>query len=173
MLCPRRDEIGPSPIFKLPAEDSWINRDGHKRCSYCGSLHPDEFMAALEAGERVVPTDKNYKAYLHLPNPDAGKTVKIGSSTGPVVNPYTGEKNIPDPNFIERLTGRYDRPIMGVAGDTKQVKFYFQHLSVMQRRRIVDMLNAKSLMFAEPGYFYVPPFFVEFAKPKTEAGNES
>jgi len=27
-------------------------------------MKPDEFLSAVEAGEMVTPTDKNYKAYL-------------------------------------------------------------------------------------------------------------
>lgn len=61
--CPRRD---PSfdKVSKLPLTDRWVQVDGMRCCSYCGSLHPDDFMSAIEAGEEVVPTDKNYKAYL-------------------------------------------------------------------------------------------------------------
>jgi hypothetical protein len=34
------------------------------KCDYCGSLHPDEFMARIKAGENIGPTDKSYKAYV-------------------------------------------------------------------------------------------------------------
>lgn len=33
-------------------------------CSYCGSMSPEEFFKAVEAGAEVGPTDKNYKAYV-------------------------------------------------------------------------------------------------------------
>lgn len=108
MLCPRREEIGPSSVFKLPAEDNW--RDG-KTCSYCGSLNPDEFMRAIEAGATITPTDKNYKAYL-----------------------------------TDSVRGHQ--------------KFYFQHLDMDQRKKMVDLLNAGQLKFAFPGHFYVLPFFM-------------
>lgn len=33
-------------------------------CSFCGSLHPDTFMSAIQKECIIIPTDKNYKAYL-------------------------------------------------------------------------------------------------------------
>lgn len=39
-------------------------------------------------------------------------------------------------------------------------KFYFQHLSVDQRKRFVDLYNDKTLKLAFPGHFYVRPFFM-------------
>lgn len=58
MLCPRRQGIvGP---FKLPEQDEW--RDG--KCSFCGSVSPEAFMAAAESGVELGPTDKSYKAYV-------------------------------------------------------------------------------------------------------------
>ena len=75
-ICPRRAEIGDHSIFKYPTTDSWNvgsslapyheSPDFHS-CSYCGSLHPDEFLYYLEQGWYLVPTDKNYKAYLGKP----------------------------------------------------------------------------------------------------------
>lgn len=60
-FCPRG--AGPDSPFKAP-----MNGEAHWRgdatCSYCGSLSPDAFFAAVEAGGEVVPTDKTYKAYV-------------------------------------------------------------------------------------------------------------
>lgn len=39
------------------------------------------------------------------------------------------------------------------------LKFYFQHLSEEQQKEFVDMMNAKTIRFKNPGYFYVLPFF--------------
>lgn len=47
-----------------------------------------------------------------------------------------------------------------VKGDTVAIKFYFQHLSVEQRKRFVDLMNTKTLKIGAPGYFYSKPFFV-------------
>jgi hypothetical protein len=57
--CPRRQqEIGP---WDRNAADSWR---ANGTCSFCGSMHPDEFMRRAEAGEEIDPTDKDYKAYV-------------------------------------------------------------------------------------------------------------
>lgn len=63
MQCPRKiGDTGGSPVFKIAqSEDTWRENN---TCSYCGSLHPDEFMRRLETGEQVIPTDKGYKAYV-------------------------------------------------------------------------------------------------------------
>ena len=66
--CPRRGES-----FRQTAEgelaDHWRdnahNTEGGKHsCSYCGSIHPDEFMQAVRDGVEIGPTDKSYKAYM-------------------------------------------------------------------------------------------------------------
>lgn len=60
MVCPRR-LLPLTDVFKLPKEDMWR---GDKTCSYCGSLHPDEFFKAIEEGLEITPTDKSYKVYV-------------------------------------------------------------------------------------------------------------
>lgn len=40
-------------------------------CSWCGSLHPDMFMAVIQDGTAsLVPTDKNHKVYARIDNKD-------------------------------------------------------------------------------------------------------
>ena len=57
--CGRRGTLTGDPL------DHYCDRGGHMACSYCGSVHPDEFMAAVEAGEvELEPTDKSYKVYV-------------------------------------------------------------------------------------------------------------
>jgi hypothetical protein len=59
--CPRRvNELG--PWEHKEGLDTW-REDG--TCSFCGSLHPDKFIQAVKDGAGVVPTDKNYKAYVN------------------------------------------------------------------------------------------------------------
>lgn len=61
--CPRRiHELG--PWMNAEGLDDWRGDGSERTCSFCGSLHPDEFMAAVERGEELIPTDKNYKAYI-------------------------------------------------------------------------------------------------------------
>lgn len=33
-------------------------------CSYCGSMQPEALFSAIERGEHLTPTDKNYKVYV-------------------------------------------------------------------------------------------------------------
>lgn len=121
--CPRRDEGYAMPVDGQNEDkpDHWVALDmgvigarGGRHCSFCGSLHPDDFMRMITEGETLEPTDKNYKAYVSA-------SEKVG------------------PN-----------------GD----KFYFQHLSVEQRKALVDMVNARTIHFGHPGGFYRLPFFM-------------
>lgn len=113
--CPRRREQGmlnpddPAHLFDHWREHAHL-APGARSCSYCGSVHPDDFMQAVRAGVEVGPTDKNYKAYM----------------TGPGFD---------------------------------HAKFYYQHLSVEQRGKFVQMINDKTMKIGEPGYFYTLPFF--------------
>lgn len=71
--CPRRIEQGlhqTDSVFK----DSGPNLDGYGKrngpvgqkrgCTYCGSMHPDDFMQAIRDGLEIGPTDKGYKFYV-------------------------------------------------------------------------------------------------------------
>lgn len=62
IYCPRGP--GPGSPFSSPfnGEMTWGKNN---TCSYCGSLHPDIFMARVEAGTiKLQATDKNYKVYV-------------------------------------------------------------------------------------------------------------
>jgi hypothetical protein len=73
MRCPRRDE-NPSSDQVFPGPDHWravrnpgggMIGDNERTCSYCGSMHPDDFMAIAAAGTAELgPTDKSYKVYV-------------------------------------------------------------------------------------------------------------
>jgi|SRR5579871_5547015 len=67
---------GPDSPFVAPfnGEATWRDEpDGTRTCSYCGSLHPDDFLdimqhyAAGEEGYRFSTTSKGYKAYGNRP----------------------------------------------------------------------------------------------------------
>lgn len=66
LWCPRRRESGLGVSVNVDTDpgDRWEDRNGVPCCSYCGSCHPDEFFRAVRDGEHIVPTDKNYKAYV-------------------------------------------------------------------------------------------------------------
>lgn len=71
--CPRRAENGmddPASPFKGAGQNLDTYTSGHgligqaRGCSYCGSMHPDDFMQAMREGKELGVTDKNYKAYV-------------------------------------------------------------------------------------------------------------
>ena len=65
-LCPRRDEFAPDGIPSgMPKTDTWLREYGYRTCSWCGSMHPEDFMRICRSGSgEVGPTDKRYKAYV-------------------------------------------------------------------------------------------------------------
>lgn len=74
-VCPRRfesifgsvniEDETPTDIWRLnPSEPPGIVGAGQRCCSYCGSMHPDDLFAAIERGDELGPTDKNYKLYV-------------------------------------------------------------------------------------------------------------
>lgn len=140
--CPRRMEES-GPWERKENLDQWDNsRDvpGMRTCSFCGSMNPNEFMAKVEAGVEVGPTDKSYKCYVQL---DTGiNPITVTEDTGP------------------RST--FTRTIGGV----KQMKFYYQHLNEAQMLRFIELLNTRQMKIGLPGHFYVRPFFcVSMPKP--------
>lgn len=71
--CPRRIENGTdypnSPLRGsgrgLDIYDTVHGLVGQSRgCSYCGSMHPDDFMQAVRDHQEIGPTDKSYKLYV-------------------------------------------------------------------------------------------------------------
>jgi hypothetical protein len=86
MTCPRRAENGmdrDNGPFKNSGNglDRWqkFKSNGDRVCSYCGSLHPEDFFALVKAcaetdaevpyetATRIEPSDKGYKVYVHRP----------------------------------------------------------------------------------------------------------
>lgn len=150
--CPRRAEHF-SPAALESNTDTW-REDG--TCSFCGSLSGDQFMREVAAGTKIEPTDKDYKAYLDVANPDVGKPVLKEGWANPPPEKLAQIKN--DPAWTEVRPGVWDK--YGPADAIKHAKFYFQHLSVEQRHQFIELLNAKRVNIGEPGRFYRLPFFI-------------
>lgn len=72
-MCPRRDENPMS--FSYPGPDHWnkFKSNGNRTCSYCGSLHPEDFFEIVKKsgecveGYEIEPSDKGYKVYVRQP----------------------------------------------------------------------------------------------------------
>lgn len=162
--CPRQANEGVLPS-QLSHASHW--RDD-RTCSYCGSMHPDDLFAAIEAGSEVGPTDKSYKVYVDIPNPKAGQP-SVRSSAN--FNAGKGFIKV-TPENIDALPldknqrgyamepGREYWVQPGIEAPREQGKFYFQHLSVEEQQRFIDLLNAKKINIGMPGYFYSRPFFI-------------
>lgn len=161
--CPRQAEA--TMQTQLDHATTWRLERGLRTCSYCGSMHPDEFMAAVEAGARVTPTDKNYKVYIDVPESEPDQmTVTTSISWVPtadeiargVYQKFTRDL-VRRHGLPERYTDRWGR--MTPRGDNRHMKHYFQHLSDEQRTRFVELMNAGTMTIAMPGHFYTLPFF--------------
>ena len=62
LICPCRGT--PNEKFK---DYYRSDKQGYMVCSYCGSVHPDQFMVWLEDHMPPAPTKKDYKVYVDHP----------------------------------------------------------------------------------------------------------
>jgi len=65
--CPRRmSDFG--PWKREEGLDDFTSGHGiigqARGCTFCGSMHPDDFMEAARTGAEIGPTDKSYKVYV-------------------------------------------------------------------------------------------------------------
>lgn len=72
--CPRRDESVERYAEVVGSADFWRTLPNKDRvCSFCGSLHPDDFIRICDCAARDVPgyevdhSDKSYKVYVRQP----------------------------------------------------------------------------------------------------------
>lgn len=177
-ICPQ--QRGAVLPFQVSHVATWRvdDRDGHGKetCSYCGSLHPDAFMAAAEAGLQLTPTDKSYKVYVDLPRGDVGQPVVSGMgavrSGGGWVTASEEHRALIERTWMkesaDRAIANGEAILISAQTATNTEKFYFEHLSEDQKQRFVELLNAGTLKLAAPGYFYAAPFFIRFG-PKSDA----
>ena len=112
--CPRK-LAECSPVFYTYHLDVSWREDN--TCSWCGSLKPAEFFAALDRGAEYVGTDKSYKAYLsgeeapgvrgackfyfqHMDESDMGRFIDLmnAGTIQPYVLPYFVRRGAPEPS---------------------------------------------------------------------------
>ena len=175
--CPRRPE--------RPFE--YLNKPDDGTCDYCGSLDADVFMARLEAGDVTLdPTDKNYKVYVHNNGGAPFKqTHRIDTPEGRRKNAAVCAARIQQDPACEMSDADRDDAKRYAAGEeldpmdqrhwkwttreVQEVKFYFEHLNEEQKKRFVELLNAKKITLNYPGYFYRTPFFIRYGEPTPAA----
>lgn len=144
--CPQ----APPPDSPLHRPFAYLNKPDDGTCDYCGSLDPDVLMAGLEAGTvELGPTDKNYKVYVKNVG---GEPFKQSYRVDQPSKPGEVMKDPMDQTKWEWETR-----------EVQDAKFYFEHLSEDQKKRFVELLNAKRIRVGYPGHFYRLPFFVTAA----------
>lgn len=186
------DEICPVHGYPYKQQRGMANGIESLHCSYDGSLHPDVFMEWLDKpGTTLTPTDKNYKVYIRVASDDTDE-MRVVSSTSREQRPGDdqgmeyGREWMAYEDAVERypeLRDDYERHLrhietlgsshpwrhethwvqVGPRGNTREDKFYFEHLSDEQKTKFVEMLNAKKLNLDYPGHFYRLPFFISTA----------
>lgn len=167
--CPRQTN---EAVMRVQKEhrSHWTD-DG--RCSYCGSISNDDFMLHVESGCTVTPTDKTYKVYIDVPNESCGALTVTGAASTRMSQDWitpdemSAEQKhaLDESGYVDDLFGERFY-LFGKEGATRHEKFYFQHLTMPQMRRFVELLNEKKIKLAYPGRFYVAPFFITYNKRK-------
>lgn len=171
--CPRRRENGmdrdDSPLRGSGQNlDTYTSRGGlvgqPRGCSYCGSMPPDDFMAAVKSGAEVEPTDKSYKLYVKgIPNPNPGQLYILSTSNHPspglrgwkdlaraekkLVKSEYGQQSYFKDNYKERY---YSFRTM----TTVEAKFYTAHLSPEQGHEFYRLWMDGKVNWGYPGRPY-------------------
>ena len=151
--CPRRSE---APYDIHPRDNDYDPSDD--TCNYCGSMNPDTFMERVEAGDvELGATDKNYKVYVR----NSG-----GKPFGNTYRDCPKDKEMVGASGNKYMVSSCDRGpdecTHWVTRTTDSTKFYFQHLSVDQRKRFIELMNQDGKLKMKGGFrFYVMPFFCQ------------
>lgn len=71
-----------------PANERWPQGIPYRTCSYCGSIHPEDLLAALDAGAELHGSDWKYgwphKFYVeNIPNPHRDEPAEVGKKSCP------------------------------------------------------------------------------------------
>lgn len=170
--CPRRAESA----HEFPGPDRWDNRASLAQgigpcCSYCGSLNPYLFMDKIRNGWIVEPTDKSYKAYVDEPYSDEQlEHIKTDSRIWQHARQMKLDEGLTDGEATaaaDEHWNKYEDPWR--KGHTV-AKFYYQHLDEQQRAEFIELYNAKTMLLAYPGRFYVTPYFCRNCAGDCESG---
>ncbi len=150
----------PAPHWQRRGWDGGPYSQEHYRvCSYCGSMHPEDLRNLIAGGSTTIQgTTKAYKRYIMTPNPIAGREVRIGSRSGPIVHvggepqgavarllaPIDRERSgVPEGHrigLLQRLRGTWEHDMLGTAPRMIQQKFYMEHVTREEWDEIVRPL---------------------------------
>lgn len=129
---------------------------GMRKCSYCGSLHPDDLLRVLKTpGTHYSGSDWKYgwphKFYIEPVNPKAEELVEVGGATGDGTDPLDrwrchahGEKPCECPK--EKATGYWQRAILGKR-PTLFCKWYNEHLEDMTDEQFQEFSQISKTLF--------------------------
>ena len=161
-ICPRRSE---TPMVQARGNDFWSKdtESGYRRCSCCGSMHPDDLFEMIEKKTcEISGTDKNYKIYVDAPHPHVGAP-RIFSSCS---HPSHGYEKLTedrakqaglDSYAIHAHLGGYVK--IDRQGPRANLKFYYMHLSDEQRNRFIELYNSRQLPLEPQFGLYRTPYF--------------
>lgn len=148
--------------------DKWRISDGYRSCEHCGSMHPDDLFAAIEAGAMITGTDKNYKIYVEPahPDPDGMRVVSATRDAHRRWGNLDEWVEITDENrhLLKGWGDDYRFVMLSKNGPTAHAKFYFEHLDDAAQARFVELYNAKKINLEPKFGLYVSPFFMRFVK---------
>lgn len=158
--CPRQGDATLSS--QLIHVSEWKERPDGLACSYCGSMHPDDFFKAIEQKCELGPTDKNYKVYVEVPDSRHGEpwiysTANFKFDERAILVTAENVHLYKDLTDFRDLIGSWIT--IGVRPVHVSRKFYFYHLSDEQKLKFIDLLNQRQINIGVPGRFYVLPFF--------------
>lgn len=135
-------------------------------CSHCGGLRPSLALLAIQGGAKVTPTDKNYKMYLELPNPEVGKLRIIGSRNFESGRDDGFQKVTPEliaaHPHIDFRHHMNDWVQLSPHTATRTAKVYFNHFSESQAVELVRLWLSGKINFEYPGSFYSGLCFREY-----------
>lgn len=139
---------------------------GHLRgCSWCGSMHPSDLAAAIQAGAGGHWADFKYgwphKWYVErVPNPHAGLLEVRGWSNSPT---EAFKREVREPRFDQRTGERVADYVTYTeeptpAGPTTHGKFYTEHLqdATDEEREIIERAMGLRFTFEGKGVRWTP-----------------
>jgi hypothetical protein len=132
-------------------------------CSYCGSMHPDDFMEAVRNGLEIGPTDKSYKVYVKgIPREGDPNEPRVVSHAK---HQFSGSRSWKELSRAEKKAAKAYRLMPGSDpkaefwqfmpwGETVEGKFYTAHLSPEQGDEFRALYGEGKVVVGYPYRFY-------------------